>query len=541
MADLERRRNEELARILHQLGWNPERLAREVNLALPARLAISSTAPYKWRDRGMVPRSPHDQAVCEVLSRTLGIAVTYEQLWGRMGGHRGAKILSPRLLTDPWTADTAQTALREAATDAGPVRLADLFRDSDLAEAARRLTTPPPPVAGGDGVLRIAPGLVGELGLGYRSKLRLERSCGGGLVLGPARAELAMVAKLLELGAYDEPLGRALYGAASRLAGLAGWAAYDLGHEAAAQRAFAAALRAAHVSGEHGQGVAVVGGLVVLATQGAGGRGPDVVTVLAEAVAAAGDALGPADRALQFGRIARAYGRRGDGEALAEAAERAFTELGAVGVGTAAGAGRAVAGGAEADGYGGGDGLGGGDGAGTAHGVGGVAGPGEVRADLAGMVGEGYLFLGDHRRAQALLAEAVAGLGPDRARARALLMVRLADSRRRTGDTASAIATADEARALAAGMQSERVARALRDIDAAFRAATATVPSSAATADPAEAEAATEAASASADVPGVAEVPGPRDGGAVGGTAAGARTGTTRGGAEETAGTAVAV
>ncbi|MED7953297.1 hypothetical protein [Streptomyces sp. BE303] len=525
MADLERRRNEELARILHQLGWNPERLAREVNLALPARLAISSTAPYKWRDRGMVPRSPHDQAVCEVLSRTLGIAVTYEQLWGRMGGHRGAKILSPRLLTDPWTADTAQTALREAATDAGPVRLADLFRDSDLAEAARRLTTPPPPVAGGDGVLRIAPGLVGELDLGYRSKLRLERSCGGGLVLGPARAELAMVAKLLELGAYDEPLGRALYGAASRLAGLAGWAAYDLGHEAAAQRAFAAALRAAHVSGEHGQGVAVVGGLVVLATQGAGGRGPDVVTVLAEAVAAAGDALGPADRALQFGRIARAYGRRGHGDALAEAAERAFTELGAVGVGTAAGAGRAVAGGAEADGHGGGDG----------------AGPDEVRADLAGMVGEGYLFLGDHRRAQALLAEAVAGLGPDRARARALLMVRLADSRRRTGDTASAIATADEARALAAGMQSERVARALRDIDAAFRAAAVTVPSSAATADPAETATEAAAAAASAGVPGVAEVPGPRDGGAVGGTAAGARTGTTRGGAEETAGTAVAV
>ena len=57
MADLERRRNEELARILHQLGWSPERLARELNAALPPGLAISSTAPYKWRDRGMVPRA----------------------------------------------------------------------------------------------------------------------------------------------------------------------------------------------------------------------------------------------------------------------------------------------------------------------------------------------------------------------------------------------------------------------------------------------------------------------------------------------------
>ncbi|MFF7592816.1 hypothetical protein ACFZCK_35605 [Kitasatospora purpeofusca] len=435
MADLERRRNEELARILHQLGWSPERLAREVNLTLPARLAISSTAPYKWRDRGMVPRSPHDQAVCEVFSRTLGIAVTYEQLWGRMGGHRGAKILSPRLLTDPWTADTAQTALRETAADAGPVRLTDLFRGADLAEAARRLTTPPPAL-GGDGALRVDPALVGELAASHGSKQRLERSCGGGLVLGPARAELAMVTKLLELGAYDEPLGRALYGAAGRLARLAAWAAYDLGHDATAQRAFAAALRAAHLSGERRAGVAVLGGLVVLATGSAGGRGLDAVTVLAEAVAAAGDALGPADRALQLGRIARAHGRRGDAGGLAEAAERAFAELD-----------------------------------GEVHGEVHGAADGEARADLAGMVGEGHLFLGEHRRAQELLTEAVALLGPGRARARALLMVRLAESQRLAGAAAEAVRTADRARALAAGMQSERVARALRGIDAAFRSA----------------------------------------------------------------------
>ncbi|MEV7779385.1 hypothetical protein [Kitasatospora sp. NPDC088351] len=430
MADLERRRNEELARILHQLGWNPERLAREVNLTLQPGLAISSTAPYKWRDRGMVPRSPHDQAVCEVLSRTLGIAVTYEQLWGRMGGNRGAKILSPRLLTDPWTADTAQTALREAATDAGPVRLTDLFRGADLDQAARRLASPPPPVGGGEGALRIDPGLVDELGFSYRSKLRLERACGGGLVLGPARAELAMVAKLLELGAYDEKRGRELYGTASRLAGLAGSAAYDLGHDAAAQRAFVAALRAAHVSGDPRLGVEVVGSLVVLATHGPGGRGSGAVTMLAAALESAGDTLGPAERALQYGRIARAYGRWGEPEAAGAAAERAFAEAG--------------------------DGV--------------MADP-ETGADLAGMVGEAYLYLGDHRRAQALLAEAVAGLGPGRARAKALLLVRLADSHRRDGAPEEAARTAVLARALASGMQSERVARALRDFDAASRAA----------------------------------------------------------------------
>ncbi|MQS12179.1 hypothetical protein F7Q99_07680 [Streptomyces kaniharaensis] len=428
MADLERRRNEELARILHQLGWSPERLAREVSLALPPGLAISSTAPYKWRDRGMVPRSPHDQTVCEVLSRTLGIAVTYEQLWGRMGGHRGAKILSPRLLTDPWTADTAQTALREAATDAGPVRLTDFFRSADLDQAAGRFSSPPPPVVGGEGALRIDPGLVGELGLSYRSKQRLERSCGGGLVLGPTRAELAMVAKLLELGSYDERLGRDLYGQASRLARLAGWAAYDLDHDAAAQRAFVAALRAAHVSGDARLGVGVLGALVVLATQAAGGRGLDAVTALTAALAAHGDTLSATGRARQLGRIARAHGRRGEAEQAADAAARAFAALD------------------------------------------GVPGTDEARADLAGMVGEARLFLGDHRKAKVLLAEAVAGLGPGRARAKALLMVRLAETHRRLGDQREATRTAALARTLASGMQSERVARALRDFDAAGRA-----------------------------------------------------------------------
>lgn len=251
MADLARIRNEELARILHQLAWSPERLAREVNLVLAPGLAISQTAPYKWRDRGMVPRSPHDQAVCEVLSRAVGIAVTYEQLWGRMGSHRGAKALSARLLTDPWTADTAQIALHEAGLQVAPVRLTDLFRGDELARAAQHWSAPPPPLTGGSGALLVTADQLNDLQASCVGKRRLGRACGGGLVLESARAELAMVGKLLELGGYaeDEPLGRALYGAAGRLARLVGWAGADLGQEAAAQRAYVAALRAAHVAG----------------------------------------------------------------------------------------------------------------------------------------------------------------------------------------------------------------------------------------------------------------------------------------------------
>ncbi|WP_441246141.1 hypothetical protein [Kitasatospora sp. McL0602] len=427
MADLARKRNEELARILHQLGWSPERLAREVNAALPAALAISSTAPYKWRDRGMVPRAPHDQAVCEVLSRTVGMAVTYEQLWGQMGSSRGAKILSPRLLTDPWTADTAQTALREAGADAAPVRLTDLFRGDELEQAARHWASPPPEVTGGEGALRIATEQLADLRLSYESKQRLERTYGGGLILDLAKAELAMTGKLLELGAYDERLGRELYGAASRLARLVGWANYDMGNDAAAQRAFVAALRAAHVSGDPRLGVSVVGCLAVQATHNSGGRGLDAVAMLSTALRAADEVLTPRERALQLGRIARAHGKKGEQISAEAVADRAFLALE------------------------------------------GEDGHSQERADLEGMVGEGYLFLGDHERAQHLLSGAVTALAPERARVKALLMVRLAESYRRTGEHEEAARQADQARQLAAGMQSARVARALRDFDAAVR------------------------------------------------------------------------
>ncbi|MEW1911954.1 hypothetical protein AB0442_26510 [Kitasatospora sp. NPDC085895] len=427
MADLVRKRNEELARILHQLGWSPERLAREVSAVLPAGLAISATAPYKWRDRGMVPRAPHDQTVCEVLGRAVGIAVTYEQLWGRMGSGRGAKILSPRLLTDPWTADTAQTALREAGADAAPVRLTDLFRGDELEQAARHWASPPPEVTGGVGALRIAPEQLADLRLSYESKRRLERAYGGGLILDLAKAELAMVGKLLELGAYDEKLGRELYGAAGRLARLVGWANYDMGNDAAAQRAFVAALRAAHVSGDPRLGVGVVGCLAVQATYNSGGRGLDAVAMLSTALRAADEVLTPRERALQLGRIARAHGRKGEQISAEAVAERALQALD------------------------------------------GVDDHAHERADLAGMVGEMHLFLGDFERAQRMLGEAVAALPAERARTRALLMVRLAEAYRRTGEREEAARIADEARLLAAGMQSARVARALRAFDAAAR------------------------------------------------------------------------
>ncbi|PYC77090.1 hypothetical protein C7C46_20400 [Streptomyces tateyamensis] len=396
-------------------------MAREVNLVLPPGLAISQTAPYKWRDRGMVPRAPHDQAVCEVLSRAVGIAVTYEQLWGRMGSQRGAKVLSARLLTDPWTADTAQIALREAGLQVAPVRLTDLFRGDELARSALQWSAPPPPVTGGTGALAVTEEQVADLRRSCQGKRRLAGSCGGGLVLEPARAELAMVGKLLELGDYAArpELGRRLYAVAGRLARLVGWAGADLGQEAAAQRAYVAALRAAHVAGEPALAVSVVGSLAVQLAYHGSGRGLDPAELLATALAAAEANLTPSQLARQLGRLALAHARNGDRAAAERAAAQAFAVL-------------------PADGD---------------------------RAGLAGLVGGARLFLDEPEQARPLLAEAVAGVAT--ARARALLLVRLAESHRRAGDREQADEAVRRARALAAGMQSGLVARVLRELEGA--------------------------------------------------------------------------
>ncbi|WP_377271479.1 hypothetical protein [Peterkaempfera sp. SMS 1(5)a] len=432
MADLSPRQNYELVRILSHLGWGPERLAAEVNAVVGDQAAINKTTPYHWRDRGRVPRPPYDQVVCDVLSRALGIAVTYQQLWAAMGPARGARTISAHLLTDDWTPQFARAALTEATASGAPVRLqrpADLFRPDDLRLVARQWAGSDCPAPVGGGPLRVDLSHVAELRSSSDSKHRLEMAFGGGLVLDPARRELGVVIKLLELGAYDEKTGRELYGVAARLARLAGWAAADGCDEAAAQRCFVAALRAAHVSGDVRMGASVMGCLAAQATY-LPDRERDAVTLLSMALEAAEGVDTPGERALQYGRMARALGRLGERPTAEAMADRAFAEFGAADEGDP-----------------------------------------QQLADLQRMVGESYLFLGRWRSARGLLSSAASGIAPERSRAKALALVRLAECCLNEGRSEEAAQAADQARQLAAGMLSVRVATALKDFDAAWRGA----------------------------------------------------------------------
>lgn len=76
----------------------------------------------------------------------------------------------------------------------------------------------------------------------------LEARLGGGHVRSLADAELQLVMGLLSRSAYSEQLGQRLCAVAAELAQVAGWASFDAGLHASAQRYWAAGLRAAHAA-----------------------------------------------------------------------------------------------------------------------------------------------------------------------------------------------------------------------------------------------------------------------------------------------------
>jgi tetratricopeptide (TPR) repeat protein len=71
-------------------------------------------------------------------------------------------------------------------------------------------------------------------------------------------AELRLVTNLLKDGSYSEPVGRRLFIVAGDLARIVGWASFDAGYHAAAERYWLAGLRAAHSAGDRAVGANIL-------------------------------------------------------------------------------------------------------------------------------------------------------------------------------------------------------------------------------------------------------------------------------------------
>ncbi|MFC7527553.1 transcriptional regulator [Actinoplanes sp. GCM10030250] len=86
----------------------------------------------------------------------------------------------------------------------------------------------------------------------------LESTHGGSRARRLIDAELGMVVEVLEQSSYTAVVGKRLYRLAAELGRMAGWASFDAGMHAAAQRYWVAALHAAHAANERLMGANIL-------------------------------------------------------------------------------------------------------------------------------------------------------------------------------------------------------------------------------------------------------------------------------------------
>lgn len=423
-------RNLALRGWLDVLGWHPEQLSGRINdFARRKRVkcTVSSKAPYHWLN-GACPRHPLPGLVAALLTEVSGKRVTPADLGWDMRG-AVALVLADDGLDDLWTPGRALTAL-------------DLVVRSDLMGSSRRQFL----VIGGMALTaaahqwivdvdrlafaaagrRIDTAIVDDLDRIVDAKRRVDDALGGGVLYQSVREELRFVIDLLRNGSYSESVGRRLYGAAAELARLAGWSRFDSDDVAGAQRYFLVALRAAQLSDDRALGAHVLGFMGVQATLA--GNPKDAITLLKSAHEGGRTVMTNTEQAALFGRLSRAYGKDQDVYHADACAEQAFTLLSESTP--------------END-------------------------PAWIywcdAADLSGMIGEGYVALGDADQAGAYLDQAVTGLDSSRPRDRVIWMISLACAQLKTQQRDQALTQARRAAAIAADLNSDRIVGYLGD------------------------------------------------------------------------------
>lgn len=144
-----------------------------------------------------------------------------------------------------------------------------------------------------------------------------------------ATAELRLITDVLRDASYTERTGRRLFACAAEASRISGWTAYDCGRTAVAEQHFAAALRAAALSGDTGSGA------VVLAFWGnlryTNGDPVGAQHLFDGALQQTSTMRAPRLRALLHARKARAYAVAGEPLRAYRAADAALGAYGRVG------------------------------------------------------------------------------------------------------------------------------------------------------------------------------------------------------------------
>jgi len=153
----------------------------------------------------------------------------------------------------------------------------------------------------------------------------MDMTLGGGSIRGMVDAELRLVTNLLREGSFTEAVGARLVAVAAELARIAGWASFDAGYHAAAERYWVAALRAAHSSGSAVQGANI---LKCMSLQRVDTERPAEALELASAARAGAQKAHARVRAMLATREARTHAVLGDAGACDRLLAAAETAMG---------------------------------------------------------------------------------------------------------------------------------------------------------------------------------------------------------------------
>lgn len=240
-----------LAVVRAERGWSQEELARRIADRIGG--ARERGKVWRWENRGVVP----DETTQRALALELGVPV--DRLFSRpwptwLPGGEGVDVDSP------WTTLAAVAALDSTVSEALVDRRTFLTLGAEGAAvlAASWPGTENPPLATTEAYDGMSDDLVTSLEQRLPTLRSLDDLRGGGAARSVIDSELRTATEVLKQGVLRGSIERRLLQVAGELARIAGWASFDIGMKASAERYFVTGLRAAHAAADRALGANII-------------------------------------------------------------------------------------------------------------------------------------------------------------------------------------------------------------------------------------------------------------------------------------------
>lgn len=255
-----------------QRGWMLRDVASLVQQRSGLNMACRREKVWRW-ERGVTPELAAQLALADEL------AVPHKQVEQHPWPSWLLLVDPVEPVDGPWTANAAQSVLNRVVQSALMDRRGFLILSGTAATGlAQTWSGSDPGGVPGGATGKVTPEAVQHLQARIEELWHLDDALGGGSCLDAGIADLRLVERLLRQGRYSSAVGRRLWSLAAALARFCGFAAFDAGRHAAAQRFWHAGLRAAATADDTDQGVYVLSNLALQAVYV--GDGPTALSLL---------------------------------------------------------------------------------------------------------------------------------------------------------------------------------------------------------------------------------------------------------------------